>query len=62
MQVAAGPYPTLITQPSTGRTVPVVQAYCYTKYIGHLELLLDGAGELVQVSSATAPPLSCTVV
>lgn len=32
-----GPYPTVITQKS-GKKVPVVQAYAYTKYLGELEL------------------------
>lgn len=32
-----GPYPTSITQP-TGKVVPVVQAYCYSKYLGRLDL------------------------
>ena len=29
------------------RVVPVVQAYCYTKYLGHLELHFDSEGELL---------------
>lgn len=32
-----GPYPTVVTQKS-GKKVPVVQAYAYTKYLGHLKL------------------------
>lgn len=32
-----GPYPTVIKQDS-GKEVPVVQAYAYTKYLGELEL------------------------
>ena len=31
-----GPYPTYVTQAS-GKVVPVVQVYCYTKYLGHLK-------------------------
>merc|ERR1711962_1898125 len=30
-----GDYPTYVTQ-TGGKVVPVVQAYCYTKYLGHL--------------------------
>ena len=41
-----GAYPTFVSQRS-GRVVPVVQAYCYTKYLGHLELVFDKFGELV---------------
>ena len=42
-----GEYPTYVVQ-DTGRVVPVVQAYCYTKYIGHLQLQFDDQGELVR--------------
>ena len=31
----------------SGKVVPVVQAYCYTKYMGHLELNFDDSGELL---------------
>ena len=42
-----GEYPTYVVQ-ATGRVVPVVQAYCYTKYIGHLHLQFDSQGELLR--------------
>lgn len=32
-----GPYPTVVKQAS-GKEVPVVQAYAYTKYLGELKL------------------------
>lgn len=32
-----GPYPTMVAQPS-GKMVPVVQAYAYTKYLGRLQV------------------------
>lgn len=32
-----GPYPTVIKQ-SSGKEVPVVQAYAFTKYLGEVEL------------------------
>lgn len=32
-----GPYPTIITQAS-GKKVPVVQAFAFTKYLGELRL------------------------
>ena len=45
--IPKGPYPTYITQQCIGdKTVPVVQAYCYTKYIGVLKLDFDEAGNL----------------
>lgn len=37
VETIAGPYPTVVTQKS-GKKVPVVQAYAYTKYLGHLKL------------------------
>lgn len=44
-----GWYPTLVTQPS-GRIVPVVQAYAYTKYMGRLHLIFDPNGEIIDHS------------
>ncbi|XP_026756321.2 uncharacterized protein LOC113516144 [Galleria mellonella] len=41
-----GPYPTYVRQ-SSGRLVPVVQAYAYTKYLGKLHMVFDANGELV---------------
>lgn len=38
-------YPKVITQPS-GKQVPVVQAYAYTKYLGVLNVTFDDNGEL----------------
>lgn len=46
-ETVQGPYPTLVKQPS-GRFVPVVQAYAYTKYLGKLHLVFDSEGELVK--------------
>lgn len=41
-----GPYPMLVRQKS-GRLVPAVQAYAYTKYLGKLHLVFDANGEIV---------------
>ncbi|XP_060804761.1 uncharacterized protein LOC106143339 [Amyelois transitella] len=41
-----GPYPTYVVQHS-GKLVPVVQAYAYTKYLGKLHLIFDTNGNLV---------------
>jgi len=46
VETPAGNYPTYIEQDS-GKVVPVVQAYCYTKYIGHVEATFGGDGELL---------------
>jgi len=43
-----GPYPTIVKQKS-GRTVPVVQAYAYTKYLGKIKLDIDEEGEVTNI-------------
>jgi len=40
-----GPYPTVVEQKDTGRKVPVLQAYAYTKYLGRLDVWFDAEGE-----------------
>ena len=40
-----GEYPTIVEQMS-GKIVPVVQAYAYTKYLGYLDLTFDDSGNL----------------
>nr|XP_032291580.1 protein 5NUC [Drosophila virilis] len=42
-----GPYPTVVTQQS-GKRVPVVQAYAYTKYLGKLHVKFDKDGNLIE--------------
>ncbi|XP_030751002.1 protein 5NUC-like, partial [Sitophilus oryzae] len=42
-------YPKMITQTS-GKTVPVVQAYAYTKYLGVLNVTFDTSGRVTGVS------------
>lgn len=49
---AAGPYPTLVKSPS-GRDVPIVTAYAYSKYLGDLTVVFDDDGN---VTSATGAP------
>ncbi|MDD9718446.1 bifunctional metallophosphatase/5'-nucleotidase [Dinoroseobacter sp. PD6] len=44
---AAGPYPTMV-----GDT-PVVQAYAYSKYVGHLQLTFDDAGNVTAATGDT---------
>ena len=44
---AAGPYPTM-----AGET-PVVQAYAYSKYLGHLTLVFDDAGKVTSATGDT---------
>lgn len=44
-----GPYPYVVKQGS-GKEVPVVQAYAYTKYIGRLNVSFDDDGNLVKYS------------
>lgn len=46
------PYPTWVDA-DDGSLVPVVQAYSYGKYVGHLILELDDAGQLIHASGDT---------
>ncbi len=48
----AGAYPTFASQ-ADGTLVPVVQAYAYSKYVGHLELTFDDAGNLLYAGGDT---------
>jgi 5'-nucleotidase len=48
----AGAYPTWVTQ-EDGTFVPIVQAYAYSKYLGHLVLTFDDAGKLIDASGDT---------
>ena len=41
-----GPYPTMVSQ-ADGEMVPVVQAYAYSKYLGHLAITFDDAGDVL---------------
>jgi 5'-nucleotidase / UDP-sugar diphosphatase len=47
-----GPYPTWVSQ-EAGTLVPVVQAYAYSKYVGHLELTFDDTGNLIYAGGNT---------
>ncbi|MGI1663807.1 bifunctional metallophosphatase/5'-nucleotidase [Palleronia sp. KMU-117] len=47
-----GAYPTWVSQ-GDGTLVPVVQAGAYSKYLGHLELTFDDAGNLVYAAGDT---------
>lgn len=48
IEMADGEYPTWVTQES-GRRVPVVQAYAFTKYLGYLRLGFDDEGNLTGI-------------
>lgn len=43
-----GPYPTYVKQAS-GKQVPVVQAYAYTKYLGKLHMIFDSNGDIISI-------------
>ena len=47
-----GAYPTFASQPD-GTLVPVVQAYAYSKYVGHLILNFDDAGNVTYAEGDT---------
>ncbi|SHG87162.1 bifunctional metallophosphatase/5'-nucleotidase [Marivita hallyeonensis] len=47
----AGPYPTMVSQGDA--LVPVVQAGAFSKYVGHLELTFDDAGNVTYAEGDT---------
>ncbi len=47
-----GPYPTWVDT-EAGGIVPVVQAYAYSKYLGHAELTFDDEGNLIHAGGNT---------
>ncbi|XP_012679397.2 5'-nucleotidase isoform X2 [Clupea harengus] len=52
-EVPAGPYPYMVKS-QDGREVPVVQAYAFGKYLGHLTVTFDDSGN---VQKATGNPI-----
>ncbi|XP_062406682.1 5'-nucleotidase [Sardina pilchardus] len=46
-EVPAGPYPFMVTS-QDGRQVPVVQAYAFGKYLGHLKVTFDVSGNVLE--------------
>lgn len=46
VEAPEGPYPTIVEQES-GRLIPVVQAYAYSKYLGKLHITFNPDGEIV---------------
>uniref|UniRef100_A0A672ZAK6 5'-nucleotidase n=1 Tax=Sphaeramia orbicularis TaxID=375764 RepID=A0A672ZAK6_9TELE len=46
-EVPVGPYPVLVKS-EDGRTVPVVQAYAFGKYLGFLKVTFDDSGNVVE--------------
>lgn len=46
IDVPVGAYPTTVVQ-NSGKKVPVVQAYAYTKYLGYIELNIDDEGNVI---------------
>lgn len=47
LEVPEDVYPTVITQ-SSGKKVPVVQAYAFTKYLGRLNVTFNEDGDLIE--------------
>lgn len=47
IETPRGEYPTYVTNLNSSKVIPVVQAYCYTKYLGHLQLNFSAEGDLL---------------
>ena len=48
----SGAYPTMVSQ-EDGTLVPVVQAYAYSKYLGHLQITFDAEGRVNDATGDT---------
>ena len=48
-----GDYPTYVQNKVQDKVIPVVQAFCYTKYMGHMKLSFDQNGELLTPVNGT---------
>lgn len=46
---AEGPYPVRVDNPA-GQSVPIVQAYAYSKYLGELRVTFDGEGQVIRAA------------
>ncbi|XP_022118300.2 uncharacterized protein LOC110995442 [Pieris rapae] len=60
IEKAQGPYPMIVKQES-GRKVPVVQAYAYTKYIGYMHLTFDMQGEIKSIGETNPILLNSSI-
>lgn len=49
VETAIDTYPVIVTQKS-GKKVPIVQAYAYTKYLGSLTVKFDNKGNVIEAS------------
>ncbi|CAG4951635.1 unnamed protein product [Colias eurytheme] len=56
-EVPIGPYPKIVKQ-NSGRNVPVVQAYAYTKYLGYLRLTFNSEGDIINIGDTNPVLLS----
>ena len=57
-----GNYPTYVKVEGSDKIVPVVQAYAYGKYLGHLELCFDENGDLMNPVDGTGVQKAIPVI
>ena len=50
VETPEGPYPFMVEQEASGKMVPVVQAFAYTKYLGVLRLQFNDVGDVTGLS------------
>jgi len=53
IETPSGDYPTYVENLNSSKVIPVVQAYCYTKYLGHLNLNFGPGGDLLEPVDGT---------
>ncbi|KOB68451.1 putative apyrase, partial [Operophtera brumata] len=46
----ASDYPTVVTQ-ANGHQIPIVQASCYTRYLGNIKFVFDAQGKVLRTST-----------
>lgn len=51
VEIPLGPYPTYVTQAS-GKSVPVVQAYAFNKYMGKIHMIFNKKGEIISLDGS----------
>ncbi|VVC28338.1 Hypothetical protein CINCED_3A000690 [Cinara cedri] len=52
IEVPYGPYPLYVTNDKTKKSIPIIQAYANTKYIGKVNMRFDVNGELIDINGS----------
>lgn len=47
-----GPYPLYVMNSKSNKTIPILQAYCNSKYMGKVNLKFDSSGNLLNITGS----------